>query len=146
MQAPRPANASGRAAGKECIGYAVLPHFGKCKRRELVDLASRANGKRKLVNIDGDQDEECLLRRFFEAFQQSIGGFSVQPIGGIEDEDFISAFERLQVKHVQHITDLRNFYLCGFVFYGNASDIWMDSGIDLSATRALIAEIGGSIL
>jgi len=78
----------------------VLPHFGKCKRRELVDLASRANGKRKLVNIDSDQDEECILRRFFQALQQSIGGFGVQPIGGIDDENFISAFERRQVKHM----------------------------------------------
>ena len=50
------------------------------------------------MHIDSNEDEETIFGWFFEAFQKGIRSFRVHHVGGINDENFVTALKRLKIE------------------------------------------------
>src|SRR5262245_55482931 len=86
----------------------MLTDFIKAQRDKIVDLRSRPDREQKLMDIDGNQYEETVFRRFFQSLQQSVRSFGVECVGWIDDEYFAAPLQWLKIERREQLPDLRD--------------------------------------
>src|SRR5215813_12837312 len=92
------------------------------------------------MNIDGNQKKEGIFRGFFESFEKGVGGFSVQQVCRIDDEDLVASFKGLKIQNSEDLPDLGYLDLGRLVLDRNSDDIGMRSRFNLPARGAFVAK------
>jgi hypothetical protein len=88
--------------------FDAVGDFVKSERTKMEMLRAGTDGVFEIFRFSGGHNKDDAVGRLFERFEESVGGFTGQHVGFVEDDDFTARSGGCVANHFAEFADLVN--------------------------------------